>query len=146
MESTMNSGPNTYGLARALADDLGSKPQYMTLEWDGDEIDSIEFSVDAMDIIERHIKSAIRAALQSSKWRDIKNDPPPDDRPILGYQATLGDREDRMSTCWHFGNGVWIGEGGLSPTHWQLLPAPPSDLAPPANTALPRREATEANS
>lgn len=53
----------------------------------------------------------------------------PTDRPFLGYQATPGDFEGQMQVCWAVktpsGNFYWIGAGGLMPTHWMPLPAPP---------------------
>ena len=55
----------------------------------------------------------------------------PTDKEVLGFQATRGDHEDRMSVCWAIiteKGAFWIGAGGLMPTHWMPLPAPPSDF------------------
>lgn len=60
-------------------------------------------------------------------WQKIKT--ADGSKPILGYQATPGDNENRMAVCWpykaHSGNLVWIGDYGLMPTHWMPLPEPP---------------------
>jgi hypothetical protein len=67
-------------------------------------------------------------------WQDIGTA----DRsgPILGYQATPGDHENRMAVCWPCrtpsGGVFWIGDFGLMPTHWMPLPEPPSSPSPPS--------------
>lgn len=60
------------------------------------------------------------------EWQPIET--APTDKEILGFQATPGDHENRMSICWAYvmhPNVVWLGHGGLMPTHWMPLPAPP---------------------
>lgn len=53
-------------------------------------------------------------------------------KPVLGYQATRGDFEDQYGICYAFvhenGSALWLGAGGLMPTHWMPLPAPPAAL------------------
>jgi hypothetical protein len=57
----------------------------------------------------------------------------PTDRSFLGYQKTPGDFEGQMQVCWPVktpsGNFYWMGAGGLMPTHWMPLPAPPVEQA-----------------
>ena len=62
-------------------------------------------------------------------WQPIET--APKNKTVLGFQATPGDWENKMAVCWHYRlsygpkDGVWIGEGGLMPTHWMPLPEPP---------------------
>jgi hypothetical protein len=64
----------------------------------------------------------------TTTWQDIGT--ADGSGPILGYQATPGDFERSMAVCWPYrtpsGSVIWIGAGGLMPTHWAQLPSPPS--------------------
>jgi len=64
-----------------------------------------------------------------SDWRPIET-AKDGSKPVLGYQTTRGDFEDQYGICWAIdcpnGSLVWIGAGGLMPTHWMPLPAPPT--------------------
>lgn len=78
---------------------------------------------------ERYLDRARAAitAYQAEAWQPIET--APKGQVILGYQATPGDWEGRMAVCWDFapdGRSLFIGDGGLMPTHWQPLPNPPA--------------------
>lgn len=66
---------------------------------------------------------------EAEGWQDIAS-ASRNLKAVLGYQATPGDLEGQMAICWPMGPSdkpaVWIGEGGLMPTHWRPLPEPPS--------------------
>lgn len=68
---------------------------------------------------------------ETEGWRDIET-AGRELKAVLGYQATPGDWEGQMAICWPMGPvdkpAVWIGEGGLMPTHWMPLPSPPSAM------------------
>jgi hypothetical protein len=78
---------------------------------------------------------------QEGMWQPIET-APKDKTPVLGYQATPGDHEGRMSACWWAWDLVWLGDGGLMPTHWMPLPAPPSGQ-PPSEDDLSRHSAAK---
>jgi len=74
--------------------------------------------------------NTIIAALSTpgGEWKPIET-APKDATAILGFQATPGDHENRMAVCWRYGKPetpLWMGEGGLMPTHWMPLPKPPA--------------------
>ena len=98
--------------------------------------EKVDLQVTVKDEIRRIIASAFEhpealAALSAGEqmgWKPIET-APKDGTSILGFQATPGDHENRMAVCWRYGKSeapLWMGEGGLMPTHWMPLPPAPS--------------------
>lgn len=80
------------------------------------------------DLVEasQSLRSVPQSAVPDA-WRDIES-APRDGSKILLTQTTPGDWEHTyVSGRWRAEWGMWITPaGGLIPTHWQPLPAPPS--------------------
>jgi len=112
-------------LVKRLTDVLDAVKHYMHLEGlkPGN---SAEIQLSHAYDIAREISAAL--STPEGEWRPIET-APKDGTAVLGFQATPGDHENRMAVCWRYGKPetpLWMGEGGLMPTHWMPLPKPPA--------------------